>query len=274
MPELPEVETVRRALEIGLDGLCVTAVRGRSVMMRRPLDVALHRIADRWRTRFISARRRGKYLLLDFDVVGTLMIHLGMSGRLLLCGAAEPQPDHTHLVLTLSDGRELRFVDPRRFGLAAWLEPGEKRSTRRSTHSGSNPSIRHGRSFPPLLHARRSPVKSLMLDQQLIAGVGNIYAAEALWRAGIRPTRKGSQISIPRLRRLAVETRRVIEEAVAEGGTTIRDYATPSGDFGNFAVKLQVYGKEGRPCPRCTTIKRHPDRGPSHSLVPQLPTVK
>jgi formamidopyrimidine-DNA glycosylase len=107
--------------------------------------------------------------------------------------------------------------------------------------------------LPPLLHARRSPVKSLILDQHLIAGVGNIYAAEALWRAGIRPTRKGSRTSIPRLRKLAIEIRKVIEEAVAQGGTTIRDYATPSGDFGYFAVKLQVYGRQGQPCPRCAT---------------------
>ena len=256
MPELPEVETVRRALEIGLDGLRVTAVRGRSVMMRRPLDVPF--IASQIDgTRFASARRRGKYLLLDFDGVGTLMIHLGMSGRLLLGEATEPQPDHTHLVLALSDGRELRFADPRRFGLAHWLGPGEEACEPSLESLGVEPLDPAMKILLPVhFHSRRSPVKSLLLDQRLVAGVGNIYAAEALWRAGIRPTRKGSQTSIPRLRRLAVETRNVIEEAVAEGGTTIRDYATPSGDFGYFAVKLQVYGKQGQPCPRCGTTLR------------------
>ncbi len=254
MPELPEVETVRRALEIGLDGLSVAGVDGHPVMMRRPLDVGLiaSRIDGR---RFTAARRRGKYLLVDFDGAGTLMIHLGMSGRLMLCETTEPILHHTHLTLSLSDGRELRFVDPRRFGFAHWLEPGEEDLDPSLAGLGVEPLDPDMEVLlPPLLHARRSPVKSLILDQHLIAGVGNIYAAEALWRAGIRPTRPGCRTSLTRLRRLAVTTREVIEEAVAQGGTTIRDYATPAGDFGYFAVRLQVYGKEGQPCPRCGRV--------------------
>ena len=254
MPELPEVETVRRALEIGLDGLTITRVRGQSVMMRRPLDIGL--IASGIDgSAFMAARRKGKYLLLDFDAAGTLLIHLGMSGRLMLCDAAEPMLKHTHLTLSLSDGREIRFVDPRRFGFAQWLDPGEEHLDPSLTALGIEPlDPALEELLPPLLHARRSPIKSLILDQHLIAGVGNIYAAEGLWRAGIRPTRKGSLTSIPRLRKLAIETRKVVKEAVAQGGTTIRDYATPSGDFGYFAIKLQVYGKEGQPCPRCASI--------------------
>jgi len=254
MPELPEVETVRRALEIGLNGLRVTGVGGRSVMMRRPLDVPFI-AAKLTGCKFSEARRRGKYLLLDFDRPGSLMVHLGMSGRLMLCNSSEPMLKHAHLVLDLSDGRELRFVDPRRFGLAVWFGPGEENCDPSLSDLGIEPLDQDLENhLPPLLHARRSPVKSLILDQRLIAGVGNIYAAEALWRAGIRPTRKGCRTSLPRLGRLAVETREVIVEAVAQGGTTIRDYATPSGDFGYFAVKLQVYGKEGQPCPRCGEI--------------------
>ena len=251
MPELPEVETVRRALEIGLEGRGITGVSGRSVMMRRPLDVEL--IASRIDGgSFAAARRKGKFLLVDFDDAGTLMIHLGMSGRLMLCDTAEPVLKHTHLTLSLSDGRELRFVDPRRFGFAAWLEPGEETLDPSLAALGIEPlDPALEELLPPLLHARRSPVKSLILDQHLVAGVGNIYAAEALWRAGIRPTRKGSRTSIPRLRKLAIETRGVIEEAIVQGGTTIRDYTTPSGDFGYFAVKLQVYGRQGESCPRC-----------------------
>ncbi len=254
MPELPEVETVRRALEVGLDGLRVTGVDGRSVVMRRPLDVAL--IASKLHgASFISARRRGKFLLLDFDRPGSLMIHLGMSGRLMLCGDSEEKVNHTHLVLALSDGRELRFIDPRRFGFADWIEPGEESTDSSLRTLGIEPLAPDLEiHLPPLFHTRRSPVKSLLMDQHLVAGVGNIYAAEALWRAGIRPTRKGCLTSIPRLRRLAIVTRDVITEAVAQGGTTIRDYATPAGDFGYFAVKLQIYGRQGQPCTKCGEI--------------------
>jgi formamidopyrimidine-DNA glycosylase len=251
MPELPEVETVRRALEIGLEGRRITRTRGRSVMMRRPLDVPL--VAGRLEgRRFAGARRRGKFLLLDIDATGSLMVHLGMSGRLLLGDASAQEVDHTHLIIELDDGRELRFVDPRRFGLAVWLDPGDEDRDPSLAALGLeplDPGIEDA--LPPLLHQRRSPVKSLLLDQHLIAGVGNIYAAEALWRAGIRPMRHGSRTALPRLGRLAAEVRSVLTEAVAQGGTTIRDYATPDGNFGYFAVDLQVYGKAGGPCPRC-----------------------
>jgi formamidopyrimidine-DNA glycosylase len=250
VPELPEVETVRRALEIGLDELEVISVRGRSVMMRRPLDPP--RIAERLEgAAFVGARRRGKFLLLDF-AHGVLLIHLGMSGRLLLGPADEAVLDHTHLVIGLSDGRELRFVDPRRFGLAVWLDSGRELDDPSLSALGIEPlDPALDERLPPLLRQRRSPLKSLLLDQRLVAGVGNIYAAEALWRAGIRPSRRGASTSITRLRRLAVEVRAVISEAIEQGGTTIRDYATPAGDFGYFAVRLQVYGRAGEPCPRC-----------------------
>jgi formamidopyrimidine-DNA glycosylase len=251
VPELPEVETVRRALEVGVVGRRVAAVSGRSVMMRRPLDV--EKIAGSVAARRITAaRRRGKFLLLDVNASGVLMIHLGMSGRICLEPATAPSLPHTHLVLGLEDGPELRFVDPRRFGLAVWLGPGqEERDPSLSTLGIEplDPALEHR--LPPLLHARRSPLKTLLLDQRLVAGVGNIYAAEALWRAGIRPTRSGSRTSLERLTRLAIATREVIAEAVEEGGTTIRDYATPSGDFGYFAVRLRVYGKAGQACPSC-----------------------
>lgn len=256
MPELPEVETVRRALEIGLVGREVTAVRGRTVMMRRPLDVG--RIAARLGGHSVTrARRRGKFLLLDAGSAGSLLVHLGMSGRLLFAGADEPELAHTHLVLGLDDDRELRFVDPRRFGLAQWLEAGEEAGDPSLAALGMEPlDPRIEDRLPPLLHTRRAPLKSLILDQRLVAGVGNIYAAEALWRAGIRPTRQGCRTSTERLRRLAREIRAVLADAVEQGGTTIRDYVTPAGDFGSFAVSLQVYGRQGQPCLRCRTTLR------------------
>ena len=253
MPELPEVETVRSALERAVVGRRVASVVGRRVQMRRALDPATLDETMRGR-RLARTRRRGKYLLVDTDPPGTLLVHLGMSGRLLLVPDDDPVLPHTHLVVALDDGRHLRLVDPRRFGLACWLEPGEEASDPSLVALGMEP-LDEGLidALPPLLRARRSPLKALLLDQGLVAGVGNIYATEALWRAGIRPSRRGDRTSPTRLRRLAAEVQSVLRDAIDQGGTTIRDFATPSGDFGSFAVRLQVYGRAGLPCRRCGT---------------------
>jgi formamidopyrimidine-DNA glycosylase len=251
MPELPEVETVRRVLERQVIDRRITEVGGRSVQMRRRLDVELLTGMLRGRS-FSAARRRGKFLLLDVAPAGSLLVHLGMSGRLLLEQPEAPRLPHTHLVLALDDDVELRFVDPRRFGLACWLPDGTEDSDPSLAVLGVEP-LDKGlvELLPTAFHTRRAPLKSLLLDQRLVAGVGNIYACEALWRARLRPSRRGSRTSLHRLERLAHELQAVLHEAVEQGGTTIRDYSTPAGDFGYFAVSLQVYGKVGRPCPRC-----------------------
>lgn len=254
MPELPEVETVRRALARAIVDRRIEAVTGQHVQLRRPLDPNKVDGAMRGR-RVARARRRGKFLLIDLDPPGSLLIHLGMSGRLLLVPGDNPRLPHTHLVVALDDGRHLRLVDPRRFGLAWWLEPGEESSDPSLASLGTEPmDDRLVDLLPPLLHTRRSPLKALLLDQRLVAGVGNIYATEALWRTGIRPSRRGNRTSLGRLRRLATEVRAVLSEAIEQGGTTIRDYSTPSGDFGSFAVRLQAYGRAGLPCRRCGTV--------------------
>lgn len=251
MPELPEVETVRRALDLELSGRRITGVRGRSIAMRRPLDVEQLAAVLPGR-RLAAPRRRGKYLLIDLEPPGTVLNHLGMSGRLTITDASAPVLPHTHVTLEIEDGRELRFVDPRRFGMMVWLDAGGETADPSLAALGLEP-LDPGLEdrLPPLLKARRAPLKSLLLDQHLVAGVGNIYAAEALWRAGIRPTRPGHRTATERLARLSREVRSVLEEAVGEGGTTIRDYAAPDGDFGYFAVRLAVYGRQGQPCRRC-----------------------
>jgi formamidopyrimidine-DNA glycosylase len=251
MPELPEVETVRRALAEHVVGRSVTQVRGRPVMMRRPLDP--DSLDRKLSGRVLgSARRRGKFLLIDFEPPGSLLIHLGMSGRLLIERQTPPLLPHTHLVLHLDHKIQLRLVDPRRFGLACWLDPGDEDRDPSLEALGLEPLDEDTPDrLPRLLRARRAPLKSLLLDQRLVAGVGNIYACEALWRAGIRPTRRGHRTSLSRLQLLARELRAVLVEAIEQGGTTIRDFATPTGDFGYFAVRLKVYGKAGEPCPRC-----------------------
>ncbi len=256
MPELPEVETVRRALAEHVIGRRVTGVEGEPVAMRRPLDPPnLHR-ALAGRT-LLEPRRRGKYLLMDIAGGGSLLVHLGMSGRLLLTPAAAALAPHTHLVLALDDGRHLRLVDPRRFGLAVWLPPGAEAADPALARLGPEP-LDPGLAavLPPRLRASASAVKALLLDQRVVAGVGNIYAAEALWRAGIRPSRRGRDTAVRRLEALARAVQEVLAEAIAQGGTTIRDFAAPSGWPGYFAVHLAAYGREGLPCRRCGTLLR------------------
>jgi formamidopyrimidine-DNA glycosylase len=251
MPELPEVETIRRGLAATLTGTAVKAVRGQRVAMRRPLEPRRLHEALKGR-RFQKASRRGKFLLLPVDGGGCLLIHLGMSGRLRLTNPEHPVEPHTHLVIDLDDGRELRFVDPRRFGLAVWLAADDEAADPALAGLGIEPlgTALEDR-LPSLIRSRRAPVKALLLDQRLVAGIGNIYAVESLWEAGIRPSRPGRAISEGRLRLLARSIRAVLERAIAAGGTTLRDFADPNGDAGYFAVRLKAYGRGGQPCPRC-----------------------
>jgi formamidopyrimidine-DNA glycosylase len=256
MPELPEVETVRRSLELHLQDEVIHAVGGRSVRMRRPLSIEdlSRRLPGR---RLVAFRRRGKFLLLDLEPEGSLLIHLGMSGQFLLEEASQEPKAHTHLRLTLGGGRELRFRDPRRFGFAHYLSPGDESRDPSLNRLGIEPLADDLEiSLPPRMKSRRAPVKSVLLDQKVVAGIGNIYAAEALWRAGVHPVRPASRISTARLRTLAGHVRDVLQEAIEQGGTTLRDYVTPEGSAGYFAVRLQVYGRAGKPCNRCGEILR------------------
>ena len=256
MPELPEVETVRRSLELHISGKTVRSVEGADVVLRRPFKPrSLGEVLIGGRLE--AFRRRGKFLLADLDRGGSLLVHLGMTGRLHIATSAEPHLPHTHLILGLDDGRELRYVDARRFGLVDWLAPGTEADDPSLRGLGVEPLDPHVEDvLPPILHARRAAVKALLMDQRLVAGVGNIYAAEALFRARIRPSRAGNRTSLARLADLSRALRGVLSEAVEQGGTTLRDYATPEGRFGYFAVRLQVYGRQGEPCSGCGTILR------------------
>jgi formamidopyrimidine-DNA glycosylase len=237
MPELPEVETIRRALALELPGLRVEAGR-----------------------RFLSPRRRGKYLLLDLDPPGSLLAHLGMSGTIQLVDASSPLRNHTHLRL-----------EPRRFGFVDWLEPGAEISDPSLAALGVEPlSPGLDEALPPMLHTRRAPLKSLLLDQRLVAGVGNIYAVEALWRAGIHPRRAGNRTSLIRLNSLARAVQEVLAEAVTQGGTTLRDFSDPSGEMGYFAIQLAVYGRQGKKCGNCgATIRAEVIGGRTTAWCPQ-----
>ncbi|MCP4899986.1 MAG: bifunctional DNA-formamidopyrimidine glycosylase/DNA-(apurinic or apyrimidinic site) lyase [bacterium] len=253
VPELPEVETTRLALKRCIAGRRILAVLGKPMTMRRPLEP--REIDREIRGRRVTAlRRRGKYLLIDVEPhdSGSLLAHLGMSGRFAIHRRGDPVVSHTHLTILIEDDVEIRLIDPRRFGFVSWLKPGAEDSDPSLARLGLEPlDATLPRMLPVLYKPRRSPIKSLLLDQTLVAGIGNIYATEALWRAGIRPDRKGQRISLDRLGELARCVQAVLNEAIECGGTTLRDFSAPDGNLGYFAISLSAYGNQGTPCPRC-----------------------
>lgn len=249
MPELPEVETTRRGIERHLRGRRVSAVRVRERRLRRPVPPRLEHALP---GQVIEAvERRGKYLLLR-TTAGTVLIHLGMSGSLRIVAPEQPAQKHDHVDILCAGGVCLRLRDPRRFGLVLWIT-GDP--ARHPLLRGIGPEPL-GQDFGGALlraaaHGRRSAVKPFIMDAGVVAGVGNIYANEALFRAGIHPLRAAGRISAARYERLATAIRAVLTEAIAQGGTTLRDFYHGAGEPGYFSLRLAVYGREGEPCPRC-----------------------
>jgi len=254
VPELPEVETTRRALATMLAGAGVRKVDVRERRLRRPVARDLGRRLRN--ARFTGARRRAKYLLLDTDA-GTLIVHLGMSGSLRVCAMGEPRKIHDHVEITLTDRRILRYHDPRRFGLLVFTRRDPLRHPLLANLGPEplGPAFGGDRLYSAA-HGRRIAVKSYIMDSKVVVGVGNIYAGEALFDAGIDPARAAGRISRERYRLLAGAIRAVLEEAIAAGGTTLRDYVGGTGQPGYFGQKLRVYGRTGEPCPRCATPLR------------------
>jgi formamidopyrimidine-DNA glycosylase len=258
MPELPEVETVRRSLLPHLLGRTVVGVNVRRIRLREGVVGAGWKILPG--KRVDALERRGKYL---YALLGdrAALFHLGMSGRLVLSPCGAPVDPHTHVRVIFAPPLELRFVDPRRFGVAVTL--AASRLARHPGLAALGPDVLLD-DFEPALRVgaarSRVAIRNLLLDQGVIAGLGNIYANEALARAGIRPERPASAISTPRLTRLACAIREVIADALADGGTTLDDegFSDATGASGYFAVRLEVYGREGQPCRRCGgAIIRH-----------------
>ncbi|GAB4563434.1 MAG: bifunctional DNA-formamidopyrimidine glycosylase/DNA-(apurinic or apyrimidinic site) lyase [Haliangiales bacterium] len=256
MPELPEVETVRQTLAPAR-GQRVTAVwtSGKPLRLNQPVPAAA--LADAARGRRVEdIRRLGKYLLLDFAGADrSMLVHLGMSGRLRLMDTATPRPAHTHVALGLEggkDARELRFSDPRRFGVVDVVERGREREHPALARLGVDPLL--GEVTGALLYDAsrgvRRNLKLFLLDQHVIAGVGNIYASEALWLARIRPTLEARKLSRPRAELLAQAVREVLEHALDRGGTSLRDFVNADGREGENAPYLKVYDRDGVPCPR------------------------
>jgi len=269
MPELPEIEVLRRSLEPLVVGTSIDSIRVWNGDLREPVD---RRQLGRCRGRkILGARRRAKYLLLDLERGRTLVVHLGMSGRLTLVPATAEREAHEHIGLYLSSAQRLRFRDTRRFGLVFALPTAELVDDRHFSHLGLEPLDEGltGVVLQRLAKGRRAPIKSFLMDGRLVVGVGNIYAAEALFRAGIHPARSAARISSSRWELLARSIRQTLADAIDQGGTTLNDFADALGESGYFKVSLSVYDRAGEPCRRCgRTIRRIVQSGRSTFYCP------
>lgn len=254
MPELPEVEVLRRSLEPRLIGRRIERVEVRSPALREPLDRRTLRRRLEGRA-IVGLRRRSKYLLIDVEGDSTLVVHLGMSGRLTVAPSGAPVEAHEHLAIDLAGGERLRLRDPRRFGVAfaaatAGLLERDPHFVRLGREPLSPPLT--GSELAALAGGGRGPVKTFLMDAGRLVGVGNIYATESLFRAGIHPARSVARIGAGRWERLAGAVVGVLEQAIREGGMTLNDFADGTGQPGYFQVSLAVYGRDGEPCPRCS----------------------
>jgi formamidopyrimidine-DNA glycosylase len=248
MPELPEVETTRRGLEPLVVGRAIERLDVREPRLRWPVRAALgRRLAGR---RVTGLGRRGKYLLFETDD-GTLLVHLGMSGGLRFHDTPPPPGKHDHVDLLFAGGACVRFHDPRRFGSLHFSAAPERHALLRDM--GPEPL---GPGFTAeyleaACSSRRIAIKPHLMNGHVVAGVGNIYANEALYRAGIHPARSAGRIARPRLGTLVARIREVLVEAIERGGTTLRDFAGSDGSPGYFQLALSAYGRAGEPCTRC-----------------------
>jgi formamidopyrimidine-DNA glycosylase len=301
MPELPEVETIARGLAQRVAGEVIESVwLGQK---KEPLKSPSSQIAATLeQSRIVAVRRMGKHIVFDLDRVERVpspaksrrpvrkkatvsktsgltakqaggsggrsaraqwIVHLGMTGRMQVCAPGTEVEKHTHAILKLSSGRELRFVDPRRFGRLSVAQAGDFDAT------GTEPLEIEFDAFAKLFRGRKTPIKSALLNQKLLRGVGNIYADESLFRAGIRPRRRAASISRDQLRKLHFYIQEVLKEAIALGGSSISDYVNSDGEEGFFQLQHRVYGREAEDCLVCKTpVKRIVIAGRSSHYCP------
>jgi formamidopyrimidine-DNA glycosylase len=276
MPELPEVETVMRGLEARLLGRRIVRAELRRHDLRHAVPPELPRVLQG--AEVAGFRRRAKYILMRLKGRPTLLIHLGMSGRMNLgsVGQNEAPPAHEHLLLETDDGTRVGFVDPRRFGALVLLDPAHEEAHKLLAGLGVEPLEKEFNAayLARALAGRATPMKAALLDQTKIAGLGNIYVSEALFRARISPERLARDVKPAEVKLLAREIKATLAEAIAAGGSTLRDYAQPSGELGYFQHSFKVYGREGEPCercpgpPKCQGIKRIVQSGRSSFYCP------
>jgi formamidopyrimidine-DNA glycosylase len=252
MPELPEVETVMRGLQARLDGRVLLRAVARRPDLRWPLPPGLaQRLTG---ARVTGFRRRAKYILMRLDSGWSVLIHLGMSGRILLEPVGRNDiTQHEHIELETDDGWRVGFVDPRRFGSVDLIET--EREDRHRLLAGLGPEPLDDTfsvaTLSAALAGKRTPIKAALLDQKIVAGLGNIYVCEALYRAGISPQRLAATVPGARAKRLVPAIKETLVEAIAAGGSSLRDYVQTNGELGYFQHAWKVYGREGERCPGC-----------------------
>jgi len=248
MPELPEVETTLRGIEKSLLDTKIENLIVRDARLRWPVPEDLgERIIGR---RVVSLQRRAKYILIDFEH-GSLIWHLGMSGSMRIVDSATELRKHDHIDLLLGSDVVLRYNDPRRFGCLLWAEDVLIHPLLVSLGPEPLDERFDGAYLYNRARGRKVSIKSFIMDQKIVVGVGNIYASEALFLAGIRPTRKAANISLARYETLAEQIKQVLQRAIAQGGTTLRDFSQADGRPGYFEQQLHVYGREKQPCTQC-----------------------
>ncbi|MEN9773384.1 MAG: DNA-formamidopyrimidine glycosylase [Pseudomonadota bacterium] len=254
MPELPEVEVVRRGLEPRVAGRAVEHVTVRETRLRWPITADLAVVLPGLTLRALD--RRGKYLLFDFGA-GTLIVHLGMSGQLRWLVEPGPAQRHDHVDIAMSGGGVLRYTDPRRFGALLWHPAACGRTDHhpRLAGLGIEPlsDAFNGERLYRLTRKRSVTIKQWLLSGRAVVGVGNIYASESLFRAAIRPTTRAGRLTRARCNALADAIRETLSDAIARGGSTLRDFVDSAGEQGYFQLDCLVYGRAGAPCRRCGT---------------------
>lgn len=254
MPELPEVETVCRGMDKALRGRVIAAARTHREGLRVPFPAKLaERLAGR---RIVHCRRRAKYIVVELDNGQNLVIHLGMSGQIFLMAPRHiyrPRK-HDHLVMTFDDGSRLAFNDARRFGIVLLLDKDELENHPSFRHLGPEPLERsfNGKKLAQLLTGKKTDMKAALMDQRVVAGLGNIYVSEALFLAGISPKRRAGAIKGDKAAVLAAAIKKVLNAAIKAGGSTLKDYRQADGELGYFQHRFAVYDREGKPCPGCT----------------------
>lgn len=254
MPELPEVETTRRGIEPHLLGQSVTLLKVHQRRLRWPIPKEIKALEN---ARVSAVERRGKYILIRVSA-GTAIIHLGMSGSLRICTIDQPRRKHDHVEMTLSSGAILRFHDPRRFGCVLWQAAGSE------THKllamlGPEPLSDEfdAKYLFQATRKRQIAIKNLIMNSQVVVGVGNIYASESLFLAGIRPGRAARRLTRLECQKLMVAIKNVLQKSITQGGTTLRDFINSDGNPGYFAQSLMVYGRKGEACRVCESPIRH-----------------